>query len=113
VLLLQVYPTPPNTSEWALSLRVKVSAYRRNGTLANAADYAKHLPLVKQVLLPPTEIMVNGHQFVRVDVLHDGGGYHSNLATVCGDYLVLFDFSSNSETELHSLTETIRTIRFE
>ena len=115
VNLLIAAPSAIATSESDATPRVRVWAHQRLPQLLNSADdHAKTLTMIaKTVLFPATEVTINGHKFVRIDVLHKDGLYHSNVMTVCGDYLVGFDFYALRKEDLRTLAETIRTVRFD
>jgi hypothetical protein len=112
--LLIAGPKPVVSSESDAIPRVRVWANSRMPMINDAGDHAKVLSMMaEKVLLPATEISLGGHKFVRIDVLHKDGIYHSNLMTVSGDYVVGFDFYASTEKDLQNLTETIKTIGFE
>lgn len=111
--LLIASPAAITSSASDAAPRVRIWADHRNAILDKAGDHAKTIATMGKVIVRPTEITLNGHKFVRVDVVHKDGLYHSNVETVCGDYIVGFDFYASTEKDLHTLTETINTVRFE
>ena len=114
VNLLIAGPAAITSSASDAAPRVRIWAHRRNAILDKAGDHATMIAtMAKKVILPPTEITLSGRTFVRVDVIHNDGLYHSNVETVCGDYVVGFDFYASTEKDLRTLTETINTVRFE
>lgn len=113
--LLIASPSPINTSQSDSVPRVRVWATERvPNLLHDAGDHAKIIAMLgEKIIVPATEITVNGHKFVRIDVLHKDGLFHSDVETVCGDYIVGFDFYAHTPEELNALTETVSTIRFD
>jgi len=113
--LLIASPTAINTSTTDSAPRVRVWAHERvPGLLNDAGDHAKIIAMLgEKILMPATEITLNGHKFVRIDVLHKDGLYHSDVETVCGDYIVGFDFYARTAEELRAVVETVNTVRFE
>ena len=113
--LLIASPVEIKTSESDSVPRVRVWAHERvPGILNHAGDHAKIIAKMdNKVLMPATEIAANGHKFVRIDVLHKDGLYHSFVETVCGEYIVGFDFYARTAEELHALAETVNTVRFD
>ncbi len=113
--LLMAGPAGIKTSETDAVPRVRVWAHERvPGMLNNAGDHAKLIAqLGYEVLMPATEVTVNGHRFVRIDVRHKDGVYNSFVETVCGEYIVGFDFYARTAEELRVLAETVNTVRFD
>ena len=113
--LLIAGPAKIETSETNAVPRVRVWAHERvPGMLNDAGDHAKLIAkLGYKVVMPTTEIAANGHKFVRIDVLHSDGQYHSFVETVCGEYIVGFDFYARTPEELRALAETVNTVRFD
>jgi hypothetical protein len=46
-------------------------------------------------------------------VLSSSGEYRSQFVTIVGEYLVGFDFRSDSRNELNMLANTMQTIKFQ
>jgi hypothetical protein len=113
--LLIASATAINTSETDSAPRVRVWAHERvPGLLNDAGDHAKIIAMLgEKIFMPATEITLNGHKFVRIDVLHKDGLYHSDVETVCGGYIVGFDFYARTAEELRALAETLNTVRFD
>ena len=65
-----------------------------------------------RVLVPATRGNIGGRNFVRIDVRHSDGIYHSNVEIVCGDDMVGFDFNASGGKDLQALTDTLKTIHF-
>lgn len=95
--------------------RINIWAHQRVGALDNPADHAQFLVANKrtQVLVPITEVTLDGHKFVRVDVVTPTGEYQSEFVSVVRDYLVGFDFRAQSERELVDMAETMKSVKFQ
>ncbi len=95
--------------------RINVWARRRVPPLDSAADHAQFLLTHKrtQVLASPRDVTLDGHSFVRVDVITPTGEYESQFLAVMGDYLVGFDFRAESQREMTEMTDTMKTIKFQ
>jgi hypothetical protein len=65
------------------------------------------------ILVAPQEVTYNGQTFARVQLITPGGRYESRYIITIGDYLVGFDFWTESERELVELSDTIKSVRFE
>lgn len=113
--LLIAAPTAVNTAEKGAAPRVEVWAHERVPNLLNdAGDHAKIVAMLGEtIIMPATEVTLDGHKFVRIDVRHKDGLYHADVETVCGDYIVGFDFFARTPEELHAVTETLNTLRFD
>ncbi len=95
--------------------RINIWAHERVGSLDNPADHAQFLVANKrtQVLEPIHEVTLDGHTFVRVDVLSPTGEYVSEFVSTMRDYLVGFDFRAQSQRELVEMTETMKSLKFQ
>lgn len=72
---------------------VRVRAHQRMPAIrADEGDHARLLSQMdnNRVLVPATRVNIGGRYFVRIDVCQIDCIYHSNVATVCGDYIVGF-----------------------
>jgi hypothetical protein len=94
--------------------RINVWAHKRVPPLDSAADHASFLLINKRtkVLASPVEVQLDGHPFVRVDVLGADGIYHSQFVAVMNDYLVGFDFRAQSEKEMIEMEISVKGIKF-
>ena len=94
--------------------RINVWAHQRVGALETPNDHALFLAANKrgQVLRPPEEISLDGHSFVRVEVVAPTGEYISEFVSVIKDCLVGFDFRAQSQKEMADLAETMKTLKF-
>lgn len=94
--------------------RINIWAHERVGALDTPKDHAQFLAANKRgkVLVPPQEISLDGHGFVRVDVITPTGEYVSEYVSVINDYLVGFDFRAQSEKEMVEMAETMKTLKF-
>jgi hypothetical protein len=113
--LLVASPNGVESLSSAVLPRLNVWAHRRIGSTDAVGDHAQFLAATKraQVLLKPKEVSIDGHTFVRVDILAPGGEYHSQFVTAVGDYLVGFDFLTTSERELAELTASMDAVKFQ
>src|ERR1700751_1538330 len=95
--------------------RINIWAHQRVGSFDNPADHAQFLVANKrtQVLEPIHEVSLDGHTFVRVDVLSPTGEYVSEFVSVMRDYLVGFNFRAQSQRELVEMTETMKSLKFQ
>jgi hypothetical protein len=94
--------------------RINMWAHRRVPPLDKAMDHAQLLVAGKhnEVLVRPHELMLDGHTFVRVELITAPGTYQSRYITVIGDYLVGFDFLAQSEREMVEIANTIKSVKF-
>ena len=94
--------------------RINVWAHQQASALDNPTDHAQFLASGRrtQVLMPVHEVTLDGHKFVRVDVITPTGEYVSEFVSVIREYLVGFDFRAQSERELAEMTETMKTLKF-
>lgn len=94
--------------------RINIWAHERVGALDTPKDHAQFLAGNKRgkVLIPPQEISLDGHDFVRVDVIMPTGEYVSEYVSILKDYLVGFDFRAQSEKEMVEMAETMKTLKF-
>lgn len=95
--------------------RINVWAHRRVPPLDSASDHAQFLRSGKRTttIVPPQEVKLGGHSFVRVEIITANGTYQSQFVTVIGDYLVGFDFRAESQKEMDDMAETTKTIKFQ
>jgi hypothetical protein len=95
--------------------RVNIWAHRRVPPFDSPIDNVRLAIQGKRssVLVAPQEVNYNGRTFARVQLIAPGGAYESRYVTVAGDYLIGFDFRTQSERELVELSETIKTVRFQ
>lgn len=95
--------------------RINIWAHRRIPPLDKAIDHAQLLVTGKhsEILVRPQELQIEGHSFVRVQLVNAAGNYQARYITVMGDYLVGFDFLTQSEKEMAEIANTIKSIRFE
>jgi len=95
--------------------RVNIWAHRRVPPFDSPMDNARLAINGKRssVLVPPQEITYYGHTFARVQLITPTGEYHSRYIITIGDFLVGFDFLTQSERELVELSDTIKTVHFE
>lgn len=94
--------------------RINIWAHERVGALDTPKDHAQFLAANKRgkVLFPPQEVSLDGHDFVRVDVITPTGEYVSEYVSILKDYLVGFDFRAQSEKEMVEMAETMKTLKF-
>jgi hypothetical protein len=95
--------------------RINIWAHQRVSALDNPADHAQFLVASKRtrVLVPVHEVILEGHKFVRVDVITPTGEYVAEFVSVIRDYLVGFDLRAQSERELAELAETMKSVKFQ
>ena len=95
--------------------RINIWAHRRIPPFDSAMEQVRFAIGGKQssVLAAPQEITYYGHTFARVQLITPRGQYQSRYVIEIGDYLVGFDFLTDSERELAELSETIKSVRFQ
>jgi hypothetical protein len=95
--------------------RVNIWAHRRVPPFDSPMDNARLAIQGKHssVLVAPQEVTYNGQTFARVQLITPGGEYESRYIIAIGDYLVGFDFWTQSERELVEVSDTIKSVRFE
>lgn len=105
---------PINSLDSPVLPRINIWAHERVGTLDTPKDHAQFLAGNKRgkVLFPPQEVSIDGHDFVRVDVITPTGEYVSEYVSVLKEYLVGFDFRAQSEREMTEMSETMKTLKF-
>ena len=105
---------PINSLDSPVLPRINIWAHERVGALDTPKDHAQFLASNQRgkVLFPPQEISLDGHDFVRVDVITPTGEYVSEYVSILKDYLVGFDFRAQSEKEMAEMSETMKTLKF-
>jgi hypothetical protein len=95
--------------------RINIWAHRRVPPMDKAIDDAQLLISGKHndVLVRPQELNIEGRPFVRVELVNATGNYQARYITVIGDFLIGFDFLTQSEKEMVEYANTIKTVRFE
>jgi hypothetical protein len=95
--------------------RINIWAHRRIPPMDKAVDHAQLLVSGKhnEILVRPQELNIEGHPFVRVELVNAAGNYQARYITVMGDFLVGFDFLTQSEKDMAEYANTIKSIRFE
>jgi len=95
--------------------RINIWAHRRIPPMDKAIDHAQLLVSGKhnEILVRPQELNIEGQPFVRVELVNAAGNYQARYVTVIGDFLVGFDFLTQSEKDMVEYANTIKSIRFE
>ena len=95
--------------------RVNIWAHRRVPPFDSPMEHARLAISGKHssVLVAPQEVTYNGRTFTRVQLITPGGQYQSRYIIEIGEYLVGFDFFTDSERELVEVSETIKSVRFQ
>jgi hypothetical protein len=95
--------------------RINIWAHRKVPPLDKPVDHAQLLMTGKrtQVLVSPQELTINGRKFVRVELVNPAGKYQARYITEIGDYLVGFDFLTDSERELAEYSNSIKSANFQ
>jgi hypothetical protein len=111
--LMVASPNGVDSVDSAVLPRINIWANHKIPALNSSKDRAAVLETLGQVVLPTTLVTLAGREFARVEVLHAGGPYHSLWVTEAGDYLIGFDVRSSSDTELQTILESMRSVRFD
>jgi hypothetical protein len=95
--------------------RVNIWAHRRVPPFDSPMDNVRLAIQGKRssVLVAPQEVTYNGQTYARVQLVTPGGQYQSRYIMTVGDYLVGFDFWTQSERELVELSDTIKSVHFQ
>ena len=95
--------------------RVYIWAHRRVPPFDSPMDNVRLAIQGKRssVLVAPQEVTYNGRTYARVQLITPTGQYQSRYIIALGDYLVGFDFWTQSERELVELSDTIKSVRFQ
>jgi hypothetical protein len=95
--------------------RINIWAHRRLPPLDKPVDHAQLLISGKhnEVIVRPQELNIAGHQFVRVELINAAGNYQARYITAIGDFLIGFDFLTNSEREMAEFSNSIKSVKFE
>lgn len=95
--------------------RVNIWAHRRVPPFDTPMDNVRLAIQGKRsnVLVAPQEITYNGRTYARVQLITPVGQYQSRYIIAIGDYLVGFDFWTQSERELVELSDTIKSVHFQ
>jgi hypothetical protein len=95
--------------------RINIWAHRRIPPMDKAIDHAQLLISGKhnEILVRPQELNIGGQPFVRVELVNAAGNYQARYITVMGDFLVGFDFLTQSEKDMAEYANSIKSIRFE
>ena len=95
--------------------RINIWAHRRMPPLDKAMDHAQLLVSGKhnEILVRPQELNINGQPFVRVELANAAGKYQARYITTIGDFLIGFDFLTDSEKEMAEYSNSIKSIKFE
>ena len=95
--------------------RVNIWAHRRVPPFDSPMDNVRLAIQGKRssVLVAPQEVTYNGRTYARVQLITPSGQYQSRYIIAIGDYLIGFDFWTQSERELVELSDTIKSVRFQ
>ena len=95
--------------------RINIWAHRRLPPLDKPVDHAQLLISGKhnEVLVRPQELNLAGRQFVRVELINAAGTYQARYITAIGDYLIGFDFLTQTEKDMAEFSNSIKTVKFE
>ena len=95
--------------------RINIWAHRRLPPLDKPVDHAQLLISGKhnEVLVRPQELNIAGHQFVRVELINAAGTYQARYIAAIGDYLIGFDFLTQTEKDMAEFSNSIKTVKFE
>lgn len=99
-------PTLPRINIWA---HRRVPPFDSPMDNVRLAIQGKH----SSVLVAPQEVTYYAHTFARVQLIAPGGQYQSRYVITMGDFLIGFDFFTDSERELVEVSDTIKSVRFE
>jgi hypothetical protein len=113
--LMAASPNPMTSLASPVMPRVNIWAHRRVPPFDSPMDNVRLAIQGKHssVLVAPQEVTYNGQTFARVQLITPGGEYESRYIIAIGDYLVGFDFWTQSERELVEVSDTIKSVRFE
>ena len=94
--------------------RINIWANRRVTPLDTPMDQAQLLLSGRRStsLVRPHEVVIGGHNFAVVEIVNPSGYYQARYITELGDYLVGFDFLTQTEKELAEFSNTIKTVKF-
>jgi hypothetical protein len=94
--------------------RINIWAHKRVAPLDSLDDHAQFLVAMKrsQVLIAPQKVTIDGHEFVRADVITPSGVYRAQFVTAVNDYLVGFEFQALSKKEADAIVDTTKSIKF-
>lgn len=95
--------------------RINIWAHRRLPPLDKPIDHAQLLISGKhnEVLVRPQELDIAGHRFVRVELINVAGTYQARYITAIGDFLIGFDFLTQSEKDMAEFSNSIKSVKFE
>jgi hypothetical protein len=95
--------------------RLNIWAHKRIPPLDGMSDPAQFMVSMRRsvVLSAPHEVVFDGHKFIRADIETPSGEYRSQFVTVMGDYLVGFDFHSDSQRESALLVDSMKAVKFQ
>jgi hypothetical protein len=95
--------------------RINIWAHRRMPPMDKPVDHAQLLMSGKhnEVLVRPQELNIAGHQFVRVELINAMGNYQARYITAIGDFLIGFDFLTQSEKDMAEFSNSIKSVKFE
>jgi len=113
--LLAASPDGLNSLASPVLPRINIWAHRRMPPLDKPMDHAQLLVSGKhnEVLVRPQELNINGRQFVRVQLVNAAGKYQARYITEVGDFLIGFDFLTDSEKEMAEYSNSIKSVKFE
>ena len=112
--LMAASPNGINSLASEVLPRVNIWAHRRVPPFDSPMDNVRLAIQGKRssVLVAPQEVTYNGQTYARVQLITPTGQYQSRYIIALGDYLVGFDFWTQSERELVELSDTIKSVRF-
>jgi hypothetical protein len=95
--------------------RINIWAHKRYPSLNTIEDHAQFLVTTRhiQVVVAPQKTTINGHDFVRADVVMPGGQFRSQFVTQVNDFLVGFEFHATNAQEAETMIETMRSVKFQ
>lgn len=95
--------------------RINIWAHRRVPPFDSPMDNVRLAIQGKHssILVAPQEVTYYDHTFARVQLITPAGEYQARYVITMGDYLLGFDFLTQSERELVEVSDTIKTVHFE
>jgi hypothetical protein len=95
--------------------RVNIWAKRRIPPLDNIEDPAQFMTGMRysRIIVKPQHLTFDGHDFVRASIETPNGEYRTQFVTIVGDYLIGFEFHSDSKQDDALGADSMKTVKFQ
>jgi hypothetical protein len=113
--LLVASPAGVESLNSAVLPRVNIWAKRRIPPLDHIEDPAQFMTGIRysRTIVKPEHVTFDGHDFVRAAIETPTGDYRTQFVTMIGDYLIGFEFHSDSKKDDAIGADSMKTVKFQ